>query len=98
MALPKSRAVIMRPASSAAAGGGALAVGAGGEEGGGAGDFLDGLAEVEGLHHAAGFVGVLGERAVVKVGDQRGKSGVGVALRDGLDLLVDSPPLLEDHD
>src|SRR5256885_11923432 len=30
--------------------------------------------------------------------DQRGESGVGITLRDALDLLVDSPPLLEDDD
>src|SRR5262249_18930789 len=85
-------------AAEAVAGDGDLAARAIAEEGDRAGDFLDRLAEVERLHHLAGLVGVLGELAVIEVGHDRGEAGGGVALGDGLDLVVDAPPLLDDDD
>src|SRR5437899_5475267 len=59
--------------------------------------ILLGLSDVERHEELAGPVGLVGRLAVVHVGRQRGEALGGEAVTDVLDVLYESPPLL-DHE
>ena len=54
--------------------------------------------EIEVGHQMVGFVGHGGEAALIEVGSERVVAGPRKSIRDAANLIVEPPPLLNDHD